>query len=68
VPNGDTGALAAALVELIDDEPRRRRMGEAALATAARYDGEVIGRMWDELVDDLLAGAPRDDRVGARVP
>jgi glycosyltransferase involved in cell wall biosynthesis len=68
VPNGDTGALAAALVELIDDEPRRRRMGEAALATAARYDGEVIGRMWDELVDDLLAGAPRDDRAGARVP
>jgi glycosyltransferase involved in cell wall biosynthesis len=68
VPNGDTDALAAALVELIDDEPRRRRMGEAALATAARYDGELIGRMWDELVDDLLDAAARDERDNARVP
>jgi glycosyltransferase involved in cell wall biosynthesis len=68
VSNGDVAALGAAIVALIDDEPARRRMGEAALATAARYDGEVIGRLWDELVDGLLEDAARDDRDPARVP
>jgi glycosyltransferase involved in cell wall biosynthesis len=68
VPNGDVDALAAALIALIDDEPARRRMGEAALATAARYDGEAIGRMWDELIDGLLERPAPDEREAARVP
>jgi glycosyltransferase involved in cell wall biosynthesis len=68
VPNGDVDALAAALIALIDDEPARRRMGDAALATAARYDGEAIGRMWDELIDGLLERPAPDEREAARVP
>ena len=53
VPAEDVAALAAGLLELIDDESRRRRMGEAAIATAAAYDLEVIGRRWSELIDEL---------------
>lgn len=68
VPNGDVAALGAALVALIDDEPARRRMGAAALRTAERYDGEVIGRMWDELVDGLLDRSAHDGPGAPRVP
>jgi glycosyltransferase involved in cell wall biosynthesis len=32
VPSGDSAALAAAVIELLADAPRRRRMGDAALA------------------------------------
>jgi glycosyltransferase involved in cell wall biosynthesis len=72
VPDGDVDALAERLIELIDDEPRRRRLGEAAIATAATYDLDRIGREWDRLVDELVdpsavdppANAP--DTVGPR--
>ena len=59
VPAEDVGGLAAALLELIDDDNCRRRMGEAALATAAAYDLEVIGRQWVELIDGLTGGDRR---------
>lgn len=57
VTDGDVDALAQALIELADDEERRRRMGEAAIATARAYDISIVGRRWDELIADL-AGAP----------
>jgi len=61
VANGDTGAFAAALLELIEDAPRRREMGEAAVRTAETYALETIGARWDELIGELQAtraGAP----------
>ena len=72
VPAEDVQGLAAALLELAGDDIRRRRMGEAAIATAAAYDLEVIGSRWSELIDDL-AGPPdrgrgdRGSRYGANV-
>jgi glycosyltransferase involved in cell wall biosynthesis len=63
VENGDVPAFAAALLELIADEDRRRAMGDVALRTAATYAIETIGRRWDELIADLdrtRAGAPED--------
>jgi len=54
VPPEDVDALAAALVELIDDEDARRRMGAAALRKAARYDMAAVGARWDELLEALL--------------
>jgi glycosyltransferase involved in cell wall biosynthesis len=36
VPPSDPGALAAALGSLLDDAPRRQRMGEAARTRALR--------------------------------
>jgi glycosyltransferase involved in cell wall biosynthesis len=59
VPNGDVGALADALLQMIDDPEARRRMGAAAPATAQRYDADVIAGRWR----DLLAGLAGDSRL-----
>ncbi|MFG1708622.1 glycosyltransferase family 4 protein [Nonomuraea sp. M3C6] len=55
VPVGDSHALARGLLDLIDDEPARRRMGAAALAEARRYDPRAIASRYDELFADLHA-------------
>jgi glycosyltransferase involved in cell wall biosynthesis len=69
VPCGDAGALAAALLELMEDAPRRRAMGEAALAGAHRYDAEPIVRRYELLFAELEAtrGARAYARVRTRV-
>jgi glycosyltransferase involved in cell wall biosynthesis len=43
VPPGDGAALAQALLELYDDEPKRRAMGEAAARTAKRWTWDAYG-------------------------
>lgn len=58
VPVGDREALTAALLELITDEPTRRRMGEAARAAAQRFDPGPVARTYDELFAEL-AGSRR---------
>ncbi|WP_052397354.1 glycosyltransferase family 4 protein [Streptomyces sp. NRRL F-5123] len=55
VPKGDRDALAAALLELVADEPARRRMGEAALASAHRYDPDRAVAAYEALFADLAA-------------
>jgi phosphatidylinositol alpha-mannosyltransferase len=62
VPPGDERALAAALVDLLEDEPRRRALGAAARRVAEeRY-------AWDRIVERLLliygavTGAPVQER------
>ena len=47
VDPGDPDAIADAIRELLSDEPRRRRMGEAALRSAERY-------CWEREVPRLL--------------
>jgi phosphatidyl-myo-inositol alpha-mannosyltransferase len=48
VPSGDPAALAGAVVELLDDEPRRRALGAAARELAReRYS-------WDDIARRLL--------------
>jgi len=48
VPSGDPAALARAVVELLDDEPRRRTLGAAARELAReRYS-------WDDIARRLL--------------
>jgi glycosyltransferase involved in cell wall biosynthesis len=53
VPVGDRKALAGALLDLMADEPARRRMGQAALASSRRYDPAPIALAYDELFADL---------------
>jgi glycosyltransferase involved in cell wall biosynthesis len=58
VGNGDVDGLAEALLRLIEDEDARRRMGEAALQTSARYALSVVGDAWEDLLTDLTAEKP----------
>ncbi|OIJ68053.1 glycosyltransferase family 4 protein [Streptomyces mangrovisoli] len=55
VPMGDRDALAAALCDLIADEPVRLRMGEAARTAARRFDPAHIARAYDGLLTELSA-------------
>ena len=53
VPEGDVDGLAAAIVEMIDDEELRRHCSEGALRTAQRYSLDAIGAQWDALIAQL---------------
>ncbi|MEU6915766.1 glycosyltransferase family 4 protein [Streptomyces olindensis] len=72
VPVGDRDALASALLELVGDDERRRRMGRAALENARRYaPGPVVAhaeRILDEAATARTTGrrpAPaRENRTG----
>ncbi|MFF1692154.1 glycosyltransferase family 4 protein [Streptomyces sp. NPDC058257] len=55
VPTGDAKALADALLELIDDRPRRRALGAAAVESAHRFDAERIVRRYELLLTELAA-------------
>ena len=43
VPEGDVDGLAKAISELIEDDERRRRYGEAAMAKATAYSLSAVG-------------------------
>jgi phosphatidyl-myo-inositol alpha-mannosyltransferase len=64
VPPGDEEALAGALVALLEDEPRRRRLGEAAREAARAYSWDAIARRLVEIYEGLLGRKPAE-RVAA---
>jgi glycosyltransferase involved in cell wall biosynthesis len=55
VPPGDAHAVAAAVIELLDDAPRRARMGAAARLWAAAHPWECTAQ--------ALAGLWNGDRA-----
>ncbi len=57
VPPGDPQALGAAVVELLEDEERRRAFGLAARAAAEPYSWDRIGRRLVEIYERLAAPA-----------
>ena len=74
VRNGDVRGLARAIVELIEDEDERRRLGDAAIEKARTYGMDVVGGRWDALIAQLVQGevvapppAPDDDASPAGV-
>jgi phosphatidyl-myo-inositol alpha-mannosyltransferase len=56
VPPGEVAPLTAALIELIEDEPRRRKLGEAGRAVAERYSWKRIAGRLVAIYDDLVNG------------
>jgi phosphatidyl-myo-inositol alpha-mannosyltransferase len=56
VPPGEVAPLAAALNELLEDEPRRRKLGEAGRAVAERYSWKRIATRLVAIYDDLVNG------------
>ena len=55
-PPGDVDALAATVVELLDDPERRRRIGRASRSRAERlFSVETMAAKYRELYDELLA-------------
>jgi glycosyltransferase involved in cell wall biosynthesis len=55
VPVGDHDALASALLDLIADEPGRRRMGAAARTAASRFEPALVAHTYDRLFTELTA-------------
>ena len=70
IPDGDMSGFADALLELIEDENLRRRLGANAQETARKYEIEAIGRSWDDLLDRVVArrssASPRGPAGGGR--
>ncbi|TVL90617.1 glycosyltransferase family 4 protein [Streptomyces sp. SAJ15] len=55
VKSGDVGAIAGALLDLINDDELRRRMGANALERSARFDPARIAGRYESLFGDLVA-------------
>jgi glycosyltransferase involved in cell wall biosynthesis len=59
VPFKDVDALGNALLEMISDDELRHRCAAAAVDAARDYTMEAIGPLWDALIAELRAQAPR---------
>jgi glycosyltransferase involved in cell wall biosynthesis len=57
VPADDVDALAKAMLALIEDPERRRRLGAGAAQRARDYALEAIGPRWEALIEELSAAA-----------
>ncbi|WP_128375126.1 glycosyltransferase family 4 protein [Streptomyces cavernae] len=55
VPVGDIDGIAEGLLALINDEPRRRAMGERARVAAGRYAPTLIAERYVDLIGELRA-------------
>ncbi|MDX3231570.1 glycosyltransferase family 4 protein [Streptomyces sp. ME19-01-6] len=58
VPTGDVDAIAAALLDLINDDELRQRMGHEALKRSARFDPSQVAGRYESLFTDLVARGP----------
>ncbi|MET8677486.1 glycosyltransferase family 4 protein [Streptomyces sp. NPDC004647] len=59
VPPRNADAVAGALLELINNDEKRQRMGRAALAGATRFDPSQVAGRYESLFSDLVARAGR---------
>ncbi|MEU2212126.1 glycosyltransferase family 4 protein [Streptomyces hygroscopicus] len=55
VPTGDVDAIAAALLDLVNDDELRQRMGQAALKDSARFDPSRVAGRYETLFSGLIA-------------
>ncbi|GAA4666313.1 hypothetical protein GCM10023347_18590 [Streptomyces chumphonensis] len=64
VTMNDVGAIAEGLLELIDDDDLRRRMGAAARDNARRYDPALVAERYTDLFTELASRRGRGARLG----
>jgi GalNAc-alpha-(1->4)-GalNAc-alpha-(1->3)-diNAcBac-PP-undecaprenol alpha-1,4-N-acetyl-D-galactosaminyltransferase len=55
VPSEDRDALGAAIMQLIDDRPRRRRLGAAALVKARQLSSNIVMPDWDRMLSGIVS-------------
>ncbi|GLW47148.1 hypothetical protein Stsp02_28100 [Streptomyces sp. NBRC 14336] len=55
VPVGDADAMGAALLELVGDDERRRRMGRAAIENARRFAPAPVVEQAERLIGEAMA-------------
>jgi phosphatidyl-myo-inositol alpha-mannosyltransferase len=60
VPPGEPDPLAHALIELLEDEARRRTLGEGARKVAERYSWEPIAKRLVTIYEELLDEGVRE--------
>ncbi|MEV7325429.1 glycosyltransferase family 4 protein [Streptomyces sp. NPDC093970] len=65
VPVGDREALSAALLELVQDDERRRHMGRRALENARRFGPVPVVAQAEELIDEAVAARGSGRRAAA---
>ncbi|WP_086564783.1 glycosyltransferase family 4 protein [Streptomyces africanus] len=63
VPVGDADALASALLELVGDDERRRRMGRTALENARRFAPGPVVAQAERILEDALASRSTGGRT-----
>ncbi|MFD0507999.1 glycosyltransferase [Streptomyces chiangmaiensis] len=67
VPRDDIAALSRALAQLMDDQPMRETMGQAARARAqACFTPKQVAGRYEELLTDLQRHFPADTQTGRR--
>ncbi|EFL36935.1 transferase [Streptomyces viridochromogenes DSM 40736] len=65
VPVGDRDALAAALLELVGDDERRRRMGRTALENARRFAPGPVVAQAERILEQAVTARSTGRRTGA---
>lgn len=54
VPNGDTKALAAALMKWMENEDMRKQGGKCAYETSKQYSQEIVMKKWIDLFKEVI--------------
>jgi glycosyltransferase involved in cell wall biosynthesis len=68
VPVGDRDALAAALLDLVRDDERRRRMGRTAMQNALRFAPGLVVAQAERLFDEAVSSRKSGRRLAERQP
>ena len=53
VPTGDSEALAATMIHLIDDPHERKRLAENSVEIGTRYSVDAVMERWEQLLNEL---------------
>ena len=57
--NGDKAGLAAAIIDLLEDDDKRQRFSDQAYQDSERYSEANVMKLWQEIIDDMNEGAAK---------